>query len=221
MDSTELVKRLTALDTCAVSDALDSLGLNGVVTGLVQRSTNELIAGRVQTVKLSIGTTPGGSSAHLGSRSIEEAWERDIIVVEQRSGVDAAGWGGVLAVAARAKGIQGVIVEGPARDIDEYQKIGFPVFSRSTTPRTARGRIHESGINVEIKVGDINVSAGDLVIADGTGVVFVPIGIAEVVIEKAEKIVALEKSMCERVLTGQPITKVMGKDYETLLETQN
>ena len=141
MDSTELVKRLTALDTCAVSDALDSLGLNGVVTGLARRSTNELIAGRVQTVKLSIGTTPGGSSAHLGSRSIEEAWERDIIVVEQRSGVDAAGWGGVLAVAARAKGIQGVIVEGPARDIDEYQKIGFPVFSRSTTPRTARGRV--------------------------------------------------------------------------------
>ena len=221
MDSTELVKRLTALDTCAVSDALDSLGLNGVVTGLVQRSTNELIAGRVQTVKLSIGSTPGRSSTHLGSRSIEEAWERDIIVVEQRSGVDAAGWGGVLAVAARAKGIQGVIVEGPARDIDEYQKIGFPVFSRSTTPRTARGRIHESGLNVEIKVGDVNVSAGDLVIADGTGVVFVPIGIAEVVIEKAEKIVALEKSMCERVLTGQPITKVMGKDYETLLETQN
>ena len=221
MDSTELVKRLTVLDTCAVSDALDSLGLNGVVTGLVRRSTNELVAGRVQTVKLSIGTMPGGSSTHLGSRSIEEAWERDIIVVEQRSGVDAAGWGGVLAVAAKAKGIQGVIVEGPARDIDEYQKIGFPVFSRSTTPRTARGRIHESGINVEIKVGDINVSAGDLVIADGTGVVFVPIRIAEVVIEKAEKIVALEKSMCERVLTGQPITKVMGKDYETLLETQN
>ena len=221
MDSTELAKRLAVLDTCAVSDALDSIGVNGTVTGLVRRSTSGTIAGRIQTVKLSIGITPGGSSTHLGSRSIEDAREKDIIVVEQRSGIDAAGWGGVLAVAAKAKGIQGVIIEGPARDIDEYQKIGFPVFSRSTTPRTARGRIHESGLNVEIKIGDVNVSAGDLVIADGTGVVFVPIRIAEVVIKKAEKIIALEKSMCESVLTGQPITEVMGKDYETLLETRN
>ena len=125
-----------------------------------------------------------------------------------------------MATAAKAKGVRGIIIEGPARDIDEYEQIGLPVFSRSTTPRTARGRIHESGRNVEIRVGDIAVTPGDLVIADGTGVVFLPAAVAEDVVGIAEKIVAREKRMSEDVLTGQPVTEVMGKDYETLLRTR-
>ena len=70
-------------------------------------------------------------------------------------------------------------------------------------------------------MGDISVSPGDLVIADGTGVVFVPANIAEDVIRQAEKIVAREKLMAEDVLSGQPVTEVMGKDYETMLGTQD
>lgn len=221
MDTTALVERLAGLDSCAVSDALDSLGVRGVVTGLVRRSTSATIAGRVQTVKLSAGKPPGGSKSHLGARSIEGAGETDIIVVEQRSGVDAAGWGGVLATAAKAKGIRGVIVEGPARDVDECERIGLPVFSRSTTPRTARGRIHESGVNVDIQVGDVGVVAGDLVIADGTGVVFVPAAIAAEALDRAERIVSRERSMAEEIDAGRPVTDVMDKDYETLLGTQD
>ena len=220
MDYAALVDRLSALDTCAVSDALDSLGVSGAVTGLQRRSTAATVAGRVQTVKLAAGKPAGGSGSHLGTRSIAAARDTDVIVVEQRSGVEAAGWGGVLATAAKHRGVRGVIVDGPARDIDEYERIGLPVFSRSTTPRTARGRIHQSAINVEIQVGGLSVAPGDLVIADGTGVVFVPAESAEAVIAKAEKITAREQLMSADVLAGQPVTEVMGRDYETLLGTQ-
>ncbi len=221
MDTKELVERLAALDTCAVSDALDSLGVNGSVTGLVRRSTDSTIAGRVQTVKLSAGKPPEGSTSHLGTRATASAEDIDVIVVEQRSGIDAAGWGGVLATAAKAKGIRGVIIEGPVRDIDECAKIGLPVFSRSTTPKTARGRIHESAFNVDIQVGDVNVGAGDLIIADGTGVVFVPAAIATEVLDIAEQIAAKERLMAEDITAGRPVTDVMDKDYETLLGTQD
>ncbi|GIT14931.1 MAG: hypothetical protein CM1200mP36_06870 [Gammaproteobacteria bacterium] len=134
-------------------------------------------------MKLSAGKPPGGSSSHLGTRVTASAKDIDVIVVEQRSGIDAAGWGGVLATAAKAQGIRGVIIEGPAGDVEECTKIGLPMFSRSTTPRTARGRIHESAFNVDIRVGDVNVSAGDFVIADATGVVFVPAAIATKVLD--------------------------------------
>src|SRR5207249_5857243 len=46
--------RLNQLDSCAVSDAMDKLGLHGVVTGIHQYSTGRKIAGRVITVKLGI-----------------------------------------------------------------------------------------------------------------------------------------------------------------------
>ena len=221
MDYRALVERLSTLDACAVSDALDSLGVSGTVTGLERRSTTATIAGRVQTMKLSAGKPEGGSKSHLGTRSIVDADDADVIVVEQRTGIEAASWGGVLATAAKHKGIRGVIVEGPVRDVDEYEQLGLAVFSRSTTPRTARGRIHESATNVDIEVGDVTVAAGDLVIADGTGVVFVPAGIAEEVLAAAEKIVAREKLMSDDVRAGHPVTEVMGKDYETMLGTQD
>ena len=119
MDTAALVERLSALDTCAVSDALDSMGKSGAVIGLVRRSTNATIAGRVQTMKLSAGKPPGDSNSHLGTYSIEAARETDVIVVEQRSGIDAAGWGGLLATAAKTKGVRGIIIEGPGSGCDE------------------------------------------------------------------------------------------------------
>lgn len=220
MDYFSLIDRLMVLDACAVSDALDSLGVNGVVDGLTRRSTKDRIVGRVQTMKLSVGSPPEDSKSHLGTRSVAQAAPTDVIVVEQKTGVVAAGWGGVLATAAKEMGVRGVIVEGPARDIDEYEEIGLPVFSRSKTPRSARGRIYESGVNVGVKVGDVEVEPGDLVVADGTGVVFVPAAMAEQVITVAERIVAREKSMVDAVKSGKPVTDVMGKDYETMLGTQ-
>lgn len=220
MDYASLLTRMSALDACAVSDALDSLGVNGVVDVLTRRSGEHRIVGRVQTMKLSAGAPPDGSKAHLGTQSIGIAEGTDIIVVEQKTGINAAGWGGVLAAAAKRKGVRGIIVDGPARDIDEYAELDLTVYSRSVTPRTARGRIHESSVNVAVEIGDVNVDAGDLVIADGTGVVFIPANMAEETLAIAERVVAREQLMVQAVNDGEPVSEVMGKDYETMLGTQ-
>jgi regulator of RNase E activity RraA len=47
-----LIERLAALDSCALSDALDSLGLPAAVAGLAPLSVARRIAGPVRTVKL-------------------------------------------------------------------------------------------------------------------------------------------------------------------------
>src|SRR5450755_799177 len=136
----EFIARLGRLDSCAVSDALDKLGLKGSVTGIRRFSTDKRIAGRVLTVKLD--RAEGRSNTrHLCTAAIEAAQPGDIIVAEQSTGLDAACWGGNLAIGAKMRGVAGVIVEGPVRDIDDCARIEFPVFARSHTARTARGRI--------------------------------------------------------------------------------
>src|SRR5262245_54280138 len=137
----DLVTRLNALDTCAVSDAMDKLGLRGVVIGIHQYSTNRKIAGRVVTVKLGIDDSRPTASKHLSTTAIETANPGDVIVVEQRTGIDAAAWGGNLALGAKLRGVAGAICEGPARDIDECREHEFPVFARQRTCSTARGRL--------------------------------------------------------------------------------
>lgn len=214
---TELIQRLEQLDACAVSDALDSVGLKGAHSGLPRRSTRKRIAGTVQTVKLHAMAPVGGSKRHLGTAAIEASDDMTIIVVEQRTGIDCAGWGGVLANAAKMKGVRGVIMEGPARDIDEYEEIGFPVFSRYTTPHTARGRVWEEAFGVPVQVGDAIVQPGDYVIADGSGVVFIPAARIEEILKIAETVAHKERLMTQDVLAGKPVSVVMGTNYENML----
>ena len=99
------VKRLRRLDACAVSDALDKLGLPGAVTGIAQRSGEGRVAGRAVTMKVGPGQPPPGPPKHLGCTAIERAGSDDVIVVEQRSGVEAGCWGGLLTLGAKMRGV--------------------------------------------------------------------------------------------------------------------
>ena len=212
--------RLARLDACAVSDALDQLGLPPSVTGLAPRAAKGRISGSIITVKLAAGKPPEGTTPrHLCTTAIDMATPGQVIVVEQRTGVECAGWGGILSNAARGRGVSGVIVEGLARDVDEAAEIGFPVYARGSTARTARGRIYETATGEPISVGDLTVATGDWVVADGSGAAFVPAERIEDVLAAAERIAAREAGMTKAVLAGHPVSTVMGGDYEHLLET--
>jgi 4-hydroxy-4-methyl-2-oxoglutarate aldolase len=214
----DLAARLGRLDACAVSDALDKLGLTGAVTGLQRLATDGRLSGRVVTVKLERDDGRPPASRHLGTTAIEASQPGDVIVLEQRSGVDAACWGGNLSLAAQLRGVAGVVIDGPVRDTDEARGYGFPVFARSATSRTARGRIVETGTNVPVQIGDIAVSPGDYVVADGSAVVFVPARDIERVLTAAEAIADRERQMVADLKAGLPVSQVMGKTYETMLK---
>ena len=214
----DTLDRLSRVDACAVSDAMDKLGLAGVATGIHRLSTDRRIWGRIVTVKLEPDDGRPAASKHLSTTAVESAGPGDVIVIEQRTGIDAAGWGGNLSLGAKMRGVAGVIVEGPARDLDESRGYDFPVFARDHTSRTARGRIVETGTNVPVTVGDIAVSPGDYVVADGSAVVFIAAGDLERVLDMAEQIVANERTMAEQLRQGTPISQVMGLKYETMLK---
>jgi regulator of RNase E activity RraA len=212
--------RLQALDTCAVSDALDRLGLPGTALGIRQVTTRRRIAGRVVPVKLGpAGDTP--AKRHLCSAAIEAATAANVIVVEHRSRDDAAGWGGLLSTAACVRGVAGTIVDGSVRDVDDSRALGYSVFARGVVPATARGRVAEHAWNEPIVVGGVDVKPGDLVIADGSGVVFIDAARSDEVLDLAESIAALEAMMTTAVRNGTPVSQVMGRTYESMAERRS
>jgi len=215
--TTDFVERLKRVDCCAVSDALDKLGLKGAVTGIAQLSTSRRIAGRILTVKLGVGEPPPGKPRHVSTTAIEAAQPGDVIVVEQHSGVNAASWGGILTLGAKLRGVAGTIADGPVRDIDESRQLDFPVFGTSVTTFTARGRIVELATGEPITIRGIRVKPGDYVIADGSGVVFIAAENIERVLATAEEIFAREAAMAQALREGKPITEVMGANYENML----
>jgi 4-hydroxy-4-methyl-2-oxoglutarate aldolase len=219
--SEAFVQRLARLDCCAVSDAMDKLGLPAAVSGLEQRSTTRRIAGKVVTYRMvTADAAPkrSGPPRHLGTTAIEMAQPGEIIVVEQKTGVDAGSWGGILSLGAKVRGVAGVIADGPVRDIDEARGYDFPVYCRSLTARTARGRVAELDTGQPVNIGGVTVATGDYAIADASGVVFIRAADIERVLEAAEMIVAREAAMAKALLAGKPISEVMGADYEHMLK---
>lgn len=212
----ELIERLAALDSCAVSDALDSLGIGGVADGLVALSAGRRIAGRAVTVQL--GRFEGKpAERHLCTAAVEAADRSSIIVIANGARTDAAGWGGILSLAAHGRGVAGVVIDGAARDVDESRELDLPVYARAAVPITARGRVIEKDWDVPVSVAGVTVRPGDLVIADGSGVVFVPRDKADQVLALAERIAERERLMAEDVRAGRPVSEVMGTSYETML----
>jgi 4-hydroxy-4-methyl-2-oxoglutarate aldolase len=210
-------ERLARLDTCVLSDALDRLGLSGVVTGIHRLSTDRAIAGRILTVKLE---RPNGRvpDRHNCTAAIEAAQPGDVIVIEQRALPEGAGWGGILSFAAKLRNVAGVIVEGPCRDIDESKSVDFPVYGRSAAPLTARGRVIETGFNVPVQIGNVTVAPGDWVLADGSGIAFLAAANAERILATAEELAAKERAMIAAIRAGTPVSKVMAGNYERMLQ---
>lgn len=207
--TTTILTRLRLLDSCAISDALDTLGLPGAVTGIGPLwPVGRVVAGVARTVQA--GPRPSdGPAAHIATAAIEAAQPDDVLVIANEGRTDVSCWGGILTIAAQLAQAGGVVIDGACRDIAESHELDFPVFGRAVVPVSARGRIVQLGMAVPVTVAGVTVSPGDLVLADRNGVVFVPRDRADDVVTLAERITAREQTMAEAVRSGRPVGEVM------------
>lgn len=202
--------RLAGLDTCAVSDALDGLGLPGALVGLVPLwPAPHVVVGRVRTLRVGPRESGQGPTVHLGSTLAAGAEPGDVIVIDHGGRTDVSSWGGILSAAASLAGVAGVVVDGACRDIGESQRLGLPVWGRAVVPVSARGRIVQLGADETVTVAGVSVSPGDLLIADDCGVVVVPADAAATAVALAERIAAREADMVAAVRAGRSIVDVM------------
>jgi 4-hydroxy-4-methyl-2-oxoglutarate aldolase len=214
-----IIERLRRLDSCAVSDARDQLGLpDGTVAGVGNLTGVAPIAGHVITVQLGPpDQTP--STRHLCTSAIEAAAGDDVIVIDHQGRTDCAGWGGNLSRAAKGRHIAGTIVHGAMRDVDEARDLPYPVYATAATPRTARGRTQEHAWNTTISFAGLSVEPGDYVIADATGIVFTHAADIDAVLDAAERIAAAEAAIAAAIAQGTPVGTAMGANYERMTST--
>jgi 4-hydroxy-4-methyl-2-oxoglutarate aldolase len=212
-----IIERLAKLDTCAVSDALDSLNLKGATWGVRPQWLCPKIAGRAVTMKIK----PAGlqqPTQHLGTAPIEAAEPGDIIVIDNGGKLEFSCWGGLLALSAKLKGLSGVVIDGASRDIDEARELEFPVYARGVVPMTARGRVVQESYNQEIQFAGVQCHPGDLVLADGSGVIIIAKEKENEVVAAAEGIYAKEQEMAAGIRKGYSGLEMLEKlGYEQML----
>lgn len=205
----EIIAALRALDSCAISDALDTLGLPGAVTALSPMwPVGTVVAGRVRTVTAA-PKAAAGPATHIATPLVAVADADDVVVIDNHGRTDVSCWGGLLAEAATQRGVAGVIVDGACRDVQESEALSLPLFARQAVPVSARGRIVQQAMDERIQVAGVSVASFDYVIADVNGVVFVAADQAERVIALAQRIADREARMAEAVRSGRDVSEVM------------
>jgi regulator of RNase E activity RraA len=147
---------------------------------------------------------------NLQIQALDEAAPGSVIVEVLEDGLDIAGVGNLMATAAKVRGLAAMIVDGGARDAEELEAIGFPVWSRSLTPASSVGRYVPVAKNVPVVCGGVTVRPGDWIVGDRTGVVVVPV-------EALPRVLDLLRQYDEKETKMVPLireTKSMGKALE-------
>lgn len=214
----QLVERLKLLDSCLISDALDRREISGVAVGLRALTLGRRLVGRCRTVLLApVDLCSPAGTRHLGAEAIARSACGDVIIVDNGGRTDSAAWGGLLAQAAAAKDIAGVVVDGACRDIDAVTEANLPVYGLAAVPVSARGRVCEVATGSVVRVRGIWVQDGDYVIADLSGVAFLPAAQAWSIVAAAEYIAACEREFAAALRAGRSPLSVLDERYEHLV----
>lgn len=141
-------------------------------------------------------------------RALELCEPGDALVVSTHG--DISGYfGEVLTVAAQARGVAGLIMDGGVRDVHAIEKLGFPVFARCISMR--RTVKHEPGLIGEpVVVGGVLVSRESVVVADGDGVLISDVSHFADVLASAEARSAREAELMGKLKLGALTLDLLG-----------
>jgi len=203
---------ITAFSQQAVSTVYEASGRYGAMAHDIRPMSPGLrMCGHALTVR----SQPGDNlTLHA---AIALARPGDVIVADVGAYCEAGHWGEILTVAAQARGIVGLVIDGSVRDVTPIQVRGFPMFARAVSMKAT---VKESAglINHPVMCGGVLVHPGDLVLGDDDGVVIVERGRAEEVLRATIEREEREAVVMQRLVAGELTLDVLG--FRRALERQ-
>ena len=211
----ELLGLFEGLRVADVSDGMDAVGLHN--TGLMDPAIHplwkdaETYSHRFVGIAVTARYVPTNRSP-AGKRSTEDfdAWVGEwytelspepfdvllrsgsALVLDDVDSVDVGSIGSYNILAWKRRGMVGVVTNATARDTDEIETEGVPLYFRGVGRGIRPGRNEIESVNRPVVCGGVLVIPGDVIVADGDGVVVVPRAVAEGVARYARTILDID-----------------------------
>lgn len=144
----------------------------------------------------------------INRQGIQEAGPGDVLVIARGADYRHASFGGMLVLAAKNKGIAGVVIDGPVCDYPEIVEFQLPIFSRGISGLTSRPATPSGTVGAPVTCGGIRVATGDYVLADDDSVLIIPPGQIEAILERGEAATRREHETRAYLMAGKTLQEI-------------
>jgi regulator of RNase E activity RraA len=202
----ELVEALRGVPTTIVSDCLGScVGALGLEP--FHGDSSLALCG----VALTVRVRPGDNL--MIHKALALAQPGDVLVVDGSGELSHALAGGLMRLAALARGVAGFVLDGAIRDVAEWAEGEVPVFARGHSHRRP-SKDGPGEINIPISCAGLVVTPGDLVLGDADGVIAVAPGRLPQLLEEVRAKQALEEEQQRHHLASRTDPSLLARDDE-------
>ena len=191
----ELVERAAKLSSASLHEAAGRAG--ALPSALKPLDRLMRICGVALPVRC-----PAGDNLWI-HRALAVAQPGDVLVVETGAGTEFGYWGEIMATAAIARGVAGLVISGGVRDSLKLVELGLPTFSASVCIKgTVKDPEGDGAVGEAVRLGEVVVRKGDLVFGDADGLVVLSPAQALSAVPNAERRDADEIGILEKVRAG-------------------
>ena len=203
------VEEYSRLYTCAVSDAIDELGLE---PGFLDSNFRPIwpgarMVGYAGTMRMIESDVPlDRNIIEKILKLIDKVPKYPIVCIDMDGGkMIAAGLGQSTSRMLQGLGFRGGLVNGAVRDIAQVIALKFPIFAKGIICSSIRGRmiIDMDSIMKPLKFGQRIIEPSDLIFGDINGVVIVKKENIDKVLKKAKEIISADKWWFEQLEKGR------------------
>ena len=210
------LQRASRLDTTALSDAMDRLGIAGQCLNIKPLDHAMRLTGRAFTILYGPSGKPSGTVGDY----IDDVPAGHVVVLDNGGRENATVWGDILTWVAHQRAVAGTVIDGACRDTHLARELRYPVFSRSYSMRTGKDRVQVEAIGGPVNIGDARCEAGDLLRGDADGVLIIPNAHEDEVLTVAEEIDAVEQRIRDAVKSGLTLVEARRQHGYHSLQTR-
>ena len=219
----DLLARFRKLSPAQLCDGMQSLGIprNGCMdASLMPLDESKVMLGTAYTVDTEDGDNfPIHVAVYQGQPGY-------VLVVAGKAYPGRAYIGDLMAGAAQAVGLAGIVIDGCVRDKVPLAQLDIPIYAKGFMQRSP-GKQGPGKINANVTCAGVDVAPGDLVFGDYDGVTVVPRARLLEVLEASEKKSAYENQRREVIDaytrardSGQPLPELAPTWVTQLLQGQ-
>lgn len=167
------------VSSAVIADAAAALWNQRATTACATKSIEtrvprRTIAGPAYTIRLTPARRADPEARNAFFHAYQGIPAGSVVVIQVVGDVGGGVLGDVVAHFWKLRGVAGVVVDGPVRDVPAVRDLELPMWSRSVTMRGMKTIESVTECDLEVSIDGVIVRPGDLVVADDDGVFVLP-----------------------------------------------